>query len=431
MGIALKSAGRPVRWFKNTYLPANGQSDVERRTLKLHFASALLSGMFGATGAFAAYFIKKELLGDDETAANILVAVFSSLFSAVYIFSTIGAAFITEKNHRLMIILFGATGRLSFMFLLIASNPYLLVSVFVLSNLCHALYLPAQNMILQANYPRERRGHYYAVVQVPLNLIMSMTALAGGRLMDSDPTLFPWIATALGVCGFGAYLVFAMMPRAPRTASQQDSPAADRGMPFSEFFKIVRRDRLFLKYELCFCIYGGGFFITNTLLPIYLHDVLAADWKQASTVMGVIHPIFMLIFLPIFGKLLDRTNAIPVAGAAFFILAFWPFAIAAYPSIEAAYIAAVFLGIGMAGVDVAWVLGSLTFAKENEIRAYTAVHVTFVGFRALVFPFVALALLYLVGFQASFFISFGMFVLGAIFMLSLYPEYKKAGKQSA
>ena len=155
---------------------------------------------------------------------------------------------------------------------------------------------------------------------------------------------------------------------------------------------------------------------------------MKAEWNEAQRILFVIPTLGQIIVLPFFGRLLDKTNVIVVASLAYLLLAIWPFFLAISVEISTVYIATIFFGLGMAGVHVAWMLGAMTFAKEEDIHSYMAVHVTLVGVRALFAPFLGLLLNQYIGFSATFLTASALLVIASILMLTLHRRFSSERK---
>ena len=86
-------------------------------------------------------------------------------------------------------------------------------------------------------------------------------------------------------------------------------------------------------------------------------------------------------------------------------------------------------GASMAGVQVAWSLGSIYFAGDEDSSRYQGVHVTLVGVRGLVAPWLGLAAYELGGPRSAFVIAIVLFG-SATLMMSLGAARQTKGLQS-
>lgn len=386
---------------------------IERQTFRRHLLAALLDGAYAGLISITGYVLRKEL-----HATALQIALLYSLQMSMFAFSSVGASFITAGNHRRVMLLAGVLGRFSYLWVMLWHTPSSLIAIVAWVSLCHATYLPAQNMIFRTNYRRASRGVCYARAQIVALTATSCAAWLVGRFLNWRADAFPAVFAVAALCGLGAYMAYLSMPN-PDTGVQLRRA---RRLPYADFFGILRTDRFFRRYEINFFLYGVAFMISEPLVPMLVNDVFRADWGQASRVFGVIHPLVMVVFLPLYGRLLDRTGAVPVAALAYIALAFWPFSLAIAESVQGAYLAYSFFGLGMAGVDVAWMLGANTFAPRDRIQTYMAVHVTMVGLRAMIAPFLGLLLKEAAGFRTAFSVSSVLLVIAAYLMVRLHRQ---------
>lgn len=407
----------PLAKLFRTWYPKIDFTDLGRRTYQFHVVAAFFEGINRIMMMMAGFLLKKTMDIPDRT-----VTLYFSMAMTIFILSSIGASFIKQSNHRKIILMTGILGRLSFVGLFAFHPPGFVIFLVVWGNLMQAIFLPAQNMIFRSNYLRENRGVTYARAKT----IMYVTAAAAGALageaLEWKEYLFPAVFALIGVSGFVMYLLYFLMPRNHEREAAVTAVENQRRNFFGDFFEILKKDRLFLRYELYFFLYGCGFMMVQPLMPIFLNNELGANWKEASSVLTVIHPIMIILFLPLFGRLLDRTNAIPVASLAFLLLSLWPLVLSFTTTITLAYVSAAFFGIAMSGVDVAWNLGSLTFAKKENIQGYTAVHVTFVGLRAATIPHLGLLLQERYSWRFLFLVASATLITASILMFTLYKK---------
>ncbi len=395
-----------VRWGKCADL-----NEIERHTFRRHLLAAFLDGAYAGLVSLTAYVLRKEL-----GATALQIALLYSLQMSMFAFSSVGASFITPSNHRRVMLLAGLLGRCSYLWVMVWHTPSSLIAIAAWVSLCHAVYLPAQNMIFRSNYRRSSRGVCYARAQIIALLTASLTAWLVGRFLMWRSNAFPFVFAAAALFGFGAYVTYQSMPN-PGGAPP---PRRSRRFPYADFVDILRRDSFFRQYEINFFIYGVGFMIAEPLVPMLVNDVFKADWGQASRIFGVIHPLVMVVFLPVYGRLLDRAGAAPVAALSYAVLALWPLQLALARSVRGACGAYVCFGMGMAGVDVAWMLGANTFAPPGHVQSYMAVHVTLVGVRAMVAPYLGLLLREVVGFRFALAACAVLLLAAASLMLRLH-----------
>jgi MFS family permease len=384
-----------------------------RYTLHHHLRAGILEGVCYGIIGLNTYVAKRSL-----SATTNEIAALASLPMVVFLFSSVWAQFMTDRNNSRFILLSGILGRLSLVafFFIESSTP--LVGMIVLYNLMHSVFMPAQSRIFQANYSSEMRGRAYSLVHSRTMLVSALVAYGAGRLLDINPFSYKWLFPFAGLVGLWAYYRYALIGMRGAGAPQEPRK---KGYPFSDFFSILSKDRRFLWYEAFFFIYGLGFMTTLPLIYYLFDEELNMNYDDFAGAYMMVPQIIMLALVPLYGRLMDRLNPIRLSAIAFAFLAFWPLTLAFATRIWYAYLAFVFYGAGMAAVQVTWTLGALYFAPAREAQKYHSVHVTLVGLRACFAPWLAVKLFMpQMGLRSAFYLGFAFFAVAAVLMFLLH-----------
>ena len=208
-------------------------NDLEQRTFRRHLLAALLDGVYAGLISVTAYVLRKEL-----HATALQIALLYSLQMSMFAFSSIGASIITTGNHRRVMLVAGLIGRFSYLWIMLWHTPASFITIAALVGLCHATYLPAQNMIFRTNYRRASRGVCYARAQIVALLGTSSSAWLVGRFLNWKASAFPLAFAAAGLCGLGAYLAYRSMPNPGIGAELHRA----RRLPYADFFEILRSE---------------------------------------------------------------------------------------------------------------------------------------------------------------------------------------------
>ncbi len=395
-----------------------GAKFYARYTLHHHLRAGILEGLcFGAVG-LSAYVAKKSLL-----AADWEISALTALPMMVFLSSSVWAQFMNDSNNSRFIMFAGIFGPLSLLAFFFVTSSLFLLTVIIVFNLAHAVFLPAQSRIFQANYSDQVRGRAVSLVQSRTMLVVALVAYATGRMLDFKPYSYQWLFPLAGVFGFWAYHRYTLISIRGGGAPQL---ARKRSFPFSDFFAILAKDRRFFWYETFFFIYGLGFMFTLPLFIIFCDEVLHMKYNQFAASYMVVPPIIMIVLIPVFGRMLDRINPIRLCAIAFAFLAFWPLILCFATEVWYTYVAFVFYGLGMAGVYVTWTLGALYFAPEREAQKYHSIHITLVGLRACFGPWLAVLVFKpLIGFRLTFLLAFALFAISAALMFLLHTRISR------
>jgi hypothetical protein len=86
------------------------------------------------------------------------------------------------------------------------------------------------------------------------------------------------------------------------------------------------------------------------------------------------------------------------------------------------YAAYLIFGIGMSGINVAWSLAPVSFAKGRDASPYSGAHVTITGIRGSIAPMLG-AIMMSISFEVVFITSATLFLLGSIGMIIHSRKY--------
>ncbi|MFO7609663.1 MAG: MFS transporter [Candidatus Krumholzibacteriia bacterium] len=287
-----------------------------------------------------------------------------------------------------------------------------------------AMVYPAQNSILQANLRPERHGQVFGLGSRVQLLTAAVTSLAVGAVLERDPDLFRWVYPTLGVLGFGYPLLLASLPGpVARVANEPGVFAVPRlpagpirwgrvlrtlASPFVETARTFRAAPDFRRYEDAFMIYGVAFMMLAPVVPLFFAHELNLSYQQITTARVLIASLGVGLLGPLAGRLMDRIKPARLCAISFGLMALFPVTLALgkylLPGepVGAAYLAFAVYSVGMAGINVAWNVGSISFAPPGLGGRYQAIHVALVGARGLLGPLIGFVILEFLGYREVF-----------------------------
>ncbi|MCI0341190.1 MAG: MFS transporter [Planctomycetales bacterium] len=365
-----------------------------------HLLASALDGAFAGIISLAPFFASREL-----GAPRWGIVLFLQATSVAMLTSTFWAGLLASADRLRVFVVAGLAGRLTLCAVAATSAPAPFLVVAALHAFAHPAVLPALNVLWQANYPAAVRGRILGRISVVGSLATGLSSLAGAQLFAHEPGLFRVVFPVAGFLGFGAYALYGLIRirRRPRDPGRAEAPVAlpDPSFParrswsvphpIRDAVRLLRGHPAFAVYEVGFMVYGFGFFFAHPLLA----DYCARDLELGHEVYG--RALFILegtklVFSPIFGRLLDRLQAPRASALSFLCLAPFAVTIALAEGEAAVYAAFAIFGVGMAGVNVCWTLGTIEFAGREDAGPFMGVHAACVGIRTLAAPQLAYAL---------------------------------------
>lgn len=404
----------------------SASSRVGRYTQRGHVRAAFLDGLVQGVISLNEFVARKSLGASDAVITALVMAQPISLF-----FSAYWSNFLVGRGKRSTFLLFGVLGRLSLLLVVAAHGSMAFAGIVIFATLMIGAIIPAQNALYQANYDALERGRVFGRATAAQALATIGAALVAGRLYDLRPEAYRWVYPVAGILGFASCLAYFRI-RFRRRSGEGDDGALPppRGIvhevgrslrsPFAGSIAILRKDRAFRRYEAAYMSYGMAYAMLQPVIPIFLVDHLRVDFSQAAGARGLIFYGMMVVFSPVFGRLLDRSDPVKLSMLAFLVLSLFPIGLMIAETVGAVYLAFVLYGIGMSAVNIGWTMGPIHFARRKDSVPYMGAHVALVGVRGLIAGPLGILVYRLAGTpRATFGCATALFVLGALLMVSL------------
>ena len=417
----------------NTAIPGPAASEAVIALEKLTVRRYLLGMVFQGIWA-SGYVLLPFVLGKSLAAPGWLVTLTVTMETTGMLLALYWGQLMVSGGRRRALFWGGLSGRVIMLatFAVTTAGHFALLVCVV--HMFSALVYPAQNGILQANIRTERRGRVFGWGALVLNLTMALASIIVGRLLDSDPGSFRIIYPVFGVLGFVYPLILSRLPRPEGDLTHDPShvftvPRLPLGpvrlkrlagalvTPFREAATTFRNDRAFLWFEANFMIYGIAFMMLVPVVPLFFINELNLNYRQISSARVLIASLGVALLSPLAGRLMDRMNPVRLSAISNAVISLYPISLAlgalllpAQPALGA-YLAFGVYSIGMAGVNVTWNMGSISFAPPGQGGYYQGIHVAMVGIRGLVGPALGFTVLHFLGYRE-------VFVLAALIFLT-------------
>jgi MFS family permease len=330
-------------------------------------------------------------------------------------------------------ILVGVFGRLSLIYglWLTGMNEFMLLLALMFS--FNALLIPAQNSIYQRNIDKKRRAKVYGyTTSLSMLIAVSFTFMAG-RMLDINEQSFRLILAITAVAGLIASLLLSLVKIQEPLLRNECAPLHWRDAmrdPIRRSLKLLKTNKPFASFERSFSIYGMGFIMVQPVLPIFLVDMLKLTYTGNFIAKGIISQLPILLLSPYLGKWHDKLHPFRFISVFFGLLAFFPalfiasalFLQVRWLAVALVYLAYIMYGFAMAGVNIAWNMGSIYFAGDEDASMYQSVHVTMTGIRGVIAPLLGLLLLKTLGIISVFAVAVGFLVTASVIS---WRDYKR------
>jgi MFS family permease len=385
---------------------------LERQTALLLLWSSLFNGVVQSLNQTQDIIARKAL-----HATAVQLTIMAMIWPVSNLLSIWWGRLFEKSSHKSRyFILVGVLGRLTLIYglWLTGMNEFMLLLGLMFS--FNSVLIPAQNSIYQRNIDSRRRGKVYGyAVSAGLVITVGFTFLAG-RLLDIHEQSYRLILAMTALAGFISALLLSFV-KIQEPEQQAKRPAADwissLRDPLKQTLALLKANKPFASFERSFSIYGMGFIILQPVLPIFLVDMLKLSYTGNFVAKGIISQLPMLFLSPYLGKWHDKLHPFRFISVFFGLLALFPLLILLssltlkwhLASVVIVYLAYLVFGLAMTGVNIAWNMGSIFFAGQEDAGVYQSVHVTLTGIRGIAAPLLALLLLNTLGLTSVFIAS--------------------------
>lgn len=414
-------------------------SRVSRYTARFHMPAAFFDGLVAGTFTLNDIVLRKTF-----GAGALLITLMVMAQPVSQLLAIVWGRLMHGRSKRPFILGFGGFGRLLLLLVAFASTATAFAVPVVLSIALAIAIIPALNALYQSNYPDNERGRVFGNVLAVTALATIASSMAAGWAMDHDKEAYRIIYPLTGLVGLaGIWLYWRIRPRPARLAGPaavRTSRRTDDISP-SEFFdaladavrnpfrgakSLYTADPNFLRFEIGYMLYGLGFMMLQPVIPLYLVDEIHVQYSEAATARGLIFWGMMALVSPVFGRLLDRWNAVRVSILGFAVLATVPIFLALSHTLPGVYAAFAVFGFAMSPINIAWTMGPILFAGRKDAATYMGVHVTMVGIRGLIGNPMGLLLFKSFGSRPTFLVASLFFLAATLVMIRLNRRLSRA-----
>jgi MFS family permease len=404
-------------------------SPVEKQTARLLLWSALFNGVVTSLNQTQDIIARKAL-----NAAVWQLTVMAMVWPVSNFMSIWWGRLFEKSCHKSRyFILVGIFGRFSLIYglWLTGMNEFMLLLALMFS--FNALLIPAQNSIYQRNIDKKRRAKVYGyTTSLSMLIAVSFTFMAG-RMLDINEQSFRLILAITAVAGLIASLLLSLVKIQEPLLRNECAPLHWRDAmrdPIRRSLKLLKTNKPFASFERSFSIYGMGFIMVQPVLPIFLVDMLKLTYTGNFIAKGIISQLPILLLSPYLGKWHDKLHPFRFISVFFGLLAFFPalfiasalFLQVRWLAVALVYLAYIMYGFAMAGVNIAWNMGSIYFAGDEDASMYQSVHVTMTGIRGVIAPLLGLLLLKTLGIISVFAVAVGFLVTASVIS---WRDYKR------
>ncbi|OYT10947.1 MAG: hypothetical protein B6I18_06420 [Bacteroidetes bacterium 4572_112] len=381
-----------INWLKIT--------TKEFSVFKLHFLFSLIQGII--TGVFA---LNELVYIKDMNASNFQLSILLQLSVIIMVVSIGVNEFlrrISDKKKMLKVVALITHLPLLLIFFfpqdanIYSQNSfyhYAFLSIFFFFYLNLIITLPTINQMLKSAYTHDNFGRLYSYTSSANKIMIMITTLAFGFLLDDYGFAFIYVYPLMGVLGIISIYLLSRIPQVAEIPVKSSfKEAISNSLKYMNH--VLKNNKPFLHFEMGFMFYGFAWMISAAIIPIYFNEVFEMNhatygfYKNGYNVLAI-------LLLPFFGGLLGRIDArifgaitfgslllftFTLGIAQYYMQYIEVFGIKIYFSLMIAY---GFYGIFAATMALLWFIGSAYFCKKEEAARYQSIHLSLTGLRAV------------------------------------------------
>jgi len=243
-----------------------------------------------------------------------------------------------------------------------------------------AMTIPHLSTVYGLVYPAHARARLVAYGRMVNGIVAVAAGWGFGRLFAADPlygrVVFPAVAALGLVLMWRFYRMPVAVARRPGQARRRSA------------WHILRSDRPFRRFQAFQFLLGFANLSAIPIIDLYVRRELGLGIESAVLVVGhgVVMQAVILLTVRAQGGLFDRLGVMKLRVLTSAVLGLslgcWAFA----DGLPMAILASVLAGLGMAGGQLIWMIGALSFARREELESYASIHTFLTGLRGLLAP---------------------------------------------
>lgn len=276
----------------------------------------------------------------------------------------------------------------------------------VLSRLLMTGVITLRAVLWRANYRRDERGTITGRLIIVQTILVSMSTLLLGYLMDLNRDSFHFIYGFAVLSGLAGVWFFSRLRLRhpflirPSIAPQQQPQGWSIGGLFAEWagtlgemMTIMRDDVAYRGFMVCMFILGISNLAMDGPLIKVVDEQFSLSYTHSILLLNSLPLALMPVSIPFWSRLMRRCHIIryrSIHSWTFVIAQFITFAAVLHHSLAWLTVGLAVRGMGFGGGELAWNLGHNDFATSERASTYMTIHVTLTGIRGLIGGYVGM-----------------------------------------
>lgn len=302
-----------------------------------------------------------------------------------FILAGSGASAATKWRKKSVIRAFEVVSRLLVVLAAFATTGRAFVLTMGLGIAVNTMSVPLISGLYGANFRQPVRGRAVGRLQAVAVGTTALTGVVLGVVMELDTAYFRGLLACVSLISLACAWYTWRLPES------RPPPAYSRRIRFSDFVRVLSRDRAFLYLEVYWFIVG----LSNLwLMPIRVLYLTGIGFSERQVMLTTTTTMYatMVLSVGLWGRALYRLNfaRYRMLNSAFFMGGILVFFHSTSPALVCA--GSLLWALGLAGGILSWRLVATFFTTPSRVALYMAVHTFCCGIRGIVGPYLSLRL---------------------------------------
>lgn len=306
---------------------------------------------------------------------------------------------------------------------------YIFLLIFLFYYLAMPVIFPIINSILKHNYSRSHFGTLYSWVTTINKIVMMVSTMFFGLMLDKNPFCFTKVYPVMGILGIISVFWLSTALRIDYLQADEKKRPMKRVIMASlgRMKEVIKTNKPYRDFETGFMLYGFSFMLTASVITLFLSEKLELNYTSIAFYKNS-YNLIAIVLLPFFGRLIDRVDPRKFAAFTFFTLLmhllfmgltqYFPYCFDAgeYRFYLFLIISYAWNGLFAATMSLLWNIGSAYFCTDGDAGTYQSIHLSLVGARAIAAPIFGIWIYQYIGFTGVFMLGVSLLSLAVITM---------------
>jgi len=314
------------------------------------------------------------------------------------------------------IIITGILTRLPFFFTPILENPWIMIAASSAYMMLTRGGIPSWMELLKQNLPEKKRTSVFSFGSALSYAEGIVISLGTAYLLDRDPANWKWLfPIGAGVGMLSIFFQMKMQQKVPVVSVVPTSFKHALQQPWKESLDILKSDKTFAFFQMCFMLAGCGIMMIAPAMPLFFVECLHLSYTEIAVAISIYKGLGFTLSSPLWSNFLNTRGLQHASTLLFFLFALYPLLLlgAIFES-PLVYAACFLYGVAQGGSHLIWHISGTLFARNGRTMPYSNVGILLVGVRGAIMPALGSIIVISLGLIPTFVTSM-LFCVGATF----------------